>query len=366
MTTKNEESMNPVKFGLYGALIGLAFPIYGTIFQAVLDPANDGFFTRLGRAQGQPIAWLLDLMPLMLGLGGWFLRSRQERVGSADDGQRQAFVDTARQLFAATQNLVSSVSSFTSMNSETAASLRETTASISQLGQTAAQAAVTAETVVGLADASRASYEQGIRTAEESMGEMAALTENVRGLSGKIGDLHGRLRDVFEIASVVSYMADRFQRLTSSAVAEMGKVAADRGLPMALRFIVAELSRQSAEAKAAATRVKALLGDVHSAMMGAVTAAEDGVRRAEQSAKVASSTGENIQRLATALRDSSRAAKGIAVVALQQDKRIEDLLKSMNEIFLASEEAMQSTKHVAEQAKTLTELAHRLDHTAQA
>ncbi len=358
--------MNASRYGVYGALVGLCFPVYGVIFQAALDSGADGFLTKMARAQSMPMAWILDTMPLLVGLAAWFMRKRHERILAIETGKRHTDLNTASELFTATQRLVASISSFSSMSSETATSLRETTATISQLGQTAAQAAVTAETVVGLADTSRKSYEEGLRTVQASMSEMVKLTEDVRGLSSKVSGLNDRLRDVFEISSVVSYMADRFQRLTGSAVAEVGKIPADRGLPIALRFIVAELSRQSADAKAAATRVKGLLGDVHGAMLGALTAAEDGVRRAELGAKVANSTGENIQRLATALRDSSRAAKGIAVVALQQDKRIDEVLKAMNDIFLASEEAKESTRDVFEQAKALHALAHRLDNSVRA
>jgi methyl-accepting chemotaxis protein len=112
--------------------------------------------------------------------------------------------------------------------------------------------------------------------------------------------------------------------------------------------------------------VKVILTDVHKAMLAAMTAAEVGVRRAEQGAAVASGTGEAIRRLATALRDSSQAAREIATVAQQQDHGIDQVLKAMNEIYLATQETMASTQAVATEAKALNDLASGLKRAVEA
>jgi methyl-accepting chemotaxis protein len=95
-------------------------------------------------------------------------------------------------------------------------------------------------------------------------------------------------------------------------------------------------------------------------MLSALAASEGVVRRAEQGALVASSTGESIRRLATALRDSSRAARDIAGVAQQQDDGVDRVLEAMNGIYLATQEATASTQRVAAEAKTLKDLAEGL------
>jgi methyl-accepting chemotaxis protein len=97
-----------------------------------------------------------------------------------------------------------------------------------------------------------------------------------------------------------------------------------------------------------------------------MTAAEVGVRRAEQGAQVAGSTGDTIRRLAGALRDSSQAAKEIATVAQQQDHGIDQVLKAMNEIYLATQETMSSTQAVATEAKALNDLASGLKRAVEA
>jgi methyl-accepting chemotaxis protein len=348
---------------MFGALLGLAFPIIGTLIEAFtrgygLEPSG------LLRAQASsPLLWIIDTAPFFLSVLASLAGRSQDQILALDAARRDGYLKTASELFTAAQGLLSTVSSFSSMTAETAASVRETTATMGHLGQTATQAALTAETVIGLARQGERTSAEGIATVESSLGEMMKLADEVRGLSGKIEGLNGRMRDIFEIASVVNYIAERSQRLAERAAGEAAKAGpAARGFPE----VVAEMRSHSDEAKRAAVQVKGILAEVHKAMLAAMTAAEVGVRRAEQGASVASGTGETIRRLATALRDSSQAAKEIATVAQQQDHGIDQVLKAMNEIYLATQETMSSTQAVATEAKALNDLASGLKRAVEA
>jgi methyl-accepting chemotaxis protein len=349
--------MSTRKYALYGALFGVLFPFLATLVEAWHREYGLGLGALL-RAQGEvPLLWIVDTAPFFLGVFASFAGRRQDQIFAMDAAKREAFTKTASELFTAAQSLLSTVSSFSSMTAETAASVRETTATMGQLGQTATKAALTAETVIGLAQHGARRSEEGLAAVETTMGEMMKLADEVRGLSEKIEGLNNRMRDIFEIASVVNYIADRSQRLADHAAAE-----AQRAGPAAKGFndVVAEMRHHSDDAKRAASQVKQILGEVHKAMLSAMTAAEVGIRRAEQGATVASGTGETIRKLATALRDSSQAAKEIATVAQQQDHGIDQVLKAMNEIYLATQETMSSTQAVASEAKVLNDLASGL------
>jgi methyl-accepting chemotaxis protein len=232
-----------------------------------------------------------------------------------------------------------------------------------QLGHTATQAALTAETVIGLARQGERASAEGLVAVQSGLGEMAKLADEVRALQQKIEALNGRMRDIFEIASVVNHVAERSQRLSDTAAAEVSKAG-----PAGAGFggVVSEMRSHAEEAKRAAVQVKGILSEVHRAMLSAMTAAEVGVRRAEQGAHVASTTGATIQRLAAALRDSSRAAKEIATMAQQQDHGIDQVRKAMNEIYLATQETMTSTQSVATEAKALNDLASGLKRSVEA
>ena len=347
--------MNARRFAMYGGLFGLGFPIIGTVIEAFTRGYGLGL-TALLRAQvASPLLWIINTAPFFLGVLAYVAGRSQDHVIGLDDARRVGYEKTASELFTAAQALLSTVSSFSSMTAETAASVRETTATMGQLGHTATKAALTAETVIGLARKGERASVEGLSAVESTLGEMVKLADEVRALSGKIEALNGRMRDIFEIASVVNYIAERSQRLADSAAAETQK-----GGSQEFGEVVAEMRRHAEDAKRAAAQVKQILGEVHKAMLSAMTAAEVGIRRAEQGAQVAAGTGESIRRLATALRDSSSAAKEIALVAQQQDHGIDQVLKAMNEIYLATQETMSSTQAVASEAKVLNDLASGL------
>ncbi len=342
------------RYAVYGGLFGLSFPVIGTVIEAFTRGYGLAWGALLQAQASSPVLWIIDTAPFFLAVLASLAGRTQDQILGLDEARRDGYLKTASELFTAAQALLSTVSSFSSMTAETAASVRETTATMGHLGQTATKAALTAETVIGLARHGEKASVEGLTAVETSLGEMTKLSDEVRELSGKIEALNGRMRDIFEIASVVNYIADRSQKLADRAATETTRAgAAGQGFTE----VVAEMRSHSDEAKRAAVQVKGILSEVHKAMLAAMTAAEVGIRRAEQGATVASGTGETIRRLATALRDSSQAAKEIATVAQQQDHGIDQVLKAMNEIYLATQETMSSTQAVATEAKALNDLA---------
>jgi methyl-accepting chemotaxis protein len=354
--------MNQRRYAIYGAIFGFLFPVSANFIRF----AQGGWeinWANAKLANGDPLLLIIWMVPFFLGGFASLAGRHQDQILAMEAARRVEFLRTASDLFSSAQSLLSTVSSFSSMTAETAASVRETTATMGQLGHTATQAALTAETVIGLARSGARCSEEGLLAVDSSMGEMVKLADEVRGLSERIEGLNARMRDIFEIASVVNYVAERSQRLAEHAGVEAQKAGpAGRGFA----GVVNEMRLHSEDAKKAAAQVKGILSEVHKAMLAAMTAAEVGIRRAEQGAAVASATGETIQRLATTLRDSSVAAKEIATVAQQQDHGIDQVLKAMNEIYLATQETMSATQAVAQQAKGLNDLAQGLKQQVQA
>jgi len=349
--------MHARRFAIYGVFFGLGFPVIGTVIEAFTRGYGLGVSGLVQAQASDPLLWIIDTAPFFLGVLAYLAGRSQDNIVELEKSRRDGYDRTASELFTAAQALLSTVSSFSSMTAETAASVRETTATMGHLGHTATQAALTAETVIGLARRGERASVEGLSAVETSLGEMMKLSDEVRGLSGRIEALNTRMRDIFEIASVVNYIAERSQKLADRASAEATRGGGElRGFAE----VVAEMRTHSEEAKRASGQVKGILAEVHKAMLAAMTAAEVGIRRAEQGASVASGTGETIRRLATALRESSQAAQEIATVAQQQDHGIDQVLKAMNEIYLATQETMSSTQAVATEAKALNDLAQGL------
>ncbi|HYG69639.1 MAG TPA: methyl-accepting chemotaxis protein, partial [Anaeromyxobacteraceae bacterium] len=244
------------KYALFGALFGLGFPVVGTLVEAAFRHGGVSAAALLA-AQGSPILWIVDTAPLFLGALAMLVGKRQDQLVALQSAKRDDFLRTANELFTTAQSLLSTVSSFSSMTAETAASVRETTATMGQLGHTATKAALTAETVIGLAQRGARASTEGLASVETTTTELMKLTDEVRALSQKIEALNGRMRDIFEIASVVNYIADRSQRLADSAAAEATKAG-----PAAKGFteVVDEMRHHAEDAKRAASQVKGILG----------------------------------------------------------------------------------------------------------
>jgi len=345
------------RYAVYGALSGMMFPVVGTFLEAVTRHRAEPLAVALALAQGEPLLWVIDLAPLILCVMAAMIGHHQDETLALEAAKHERFEKTAGELFGSAQTLLSAVSSFSSMTVQTAASVRETTATMGLLGHTATQAALTAETVVGVAHRSKRASEEGLTAVERATGELAKISEEVRGMSQRIQGLDKRMRDVFEIATVMGSIADRSQQMTEAVEREAKRLGAEGE---SLGLVVKQMRYHADDVKRAAGQVKGILVEMHKAVMTAVAAADVGVRRAEQGAEVASSTGAAIRKLAGALEESSGAAKAIATVAQQQDHGIDEVLKAMNEIYAATEAAIVSTQSVAQQARWLNDLASGL------
>jgi methyl-accepting chemotaxis protein len=287
----------PLRYDLYGALVGVGLPLFATFIEAIRrfgSVAPDA----LARAHlGQPLLWIMDTTPVVLGgLGFVIVRQARALVRQSDElvrqseeivrleqARRESFSHTATELSHAAQGLLGNVSSFTHTTAQTAESVRQTTATMNELSHAASSAALTAETVIGLALEAEHVAERGLDHAERSHAELIRLADEVRGLATRGNGHEPRAEDAAGLAAIIGEVATRSH-----------------------------------------------------------------------------ANAETIRSLAIAIRGSSRAAREIARVAQQQESEIEQVLKSLNEIHHATEDTVASTQSVADEARTLTELATTL------
>ncbi|HTN53719.1 MAG TPA: chemotaxis protein, partial [Anaeromyxobacter sp.] len=307
------------RYDWYGAAAGAGLPIVGTVIEAVRLSGGISPAALVAAHLSQPLLWIMDTTPLVLGgLGMVIVRQHRRLVRQSEEivrleqARRESFDRTASGLLHAARGLLGNVDDATRATTRTAATVRETTATMNHLSQAAAAAALTAETVIGLALQSERAGVQGLHHVDASSAELLRLAEEVRALSGRIEELSDRMRAVGGVAEVVAQVAERSDR----AAAEAARAAERAGAGGAdLAAAAAELRRQAAETGRAAVQVRELLSGLEGAARDALAAAETGGARAQAGAQVAVRTGEIIRGLSTALGESARAAKEIARVA---------------------------------------------------
>lgn len=342
--------MYTILFSVSGVFFGVCLFLFGFFIETHAHFSGDF----LAAQRGSPVLWVFDLLPLVSGFAGMILGRQKDALKQLERSSKLGFSATADDLSAAAQSLLNTVQSFSAMTAETAASVKETTQTMSGLSHTAMQAALTAETVIGLAQQSRKSSEDGLQAVEVTCAGMAKVAEEVRALSSRIDSLNSRMRDILTITGVVGSIADRSERLAVRAETESQNAGTSAS---GFVEVARELREHAVDARSATSRVQMILGEVHKAMLATLTAVEMGSRRAESGAEVAAGTGETIRKLAGMIRESSEAAKQIATVAQQQDRGFDEVLKAMNEIYRAVEEGVAATQKVAQEARALNEIA---------
>ena len=341
--------MRPISMAALGLLVGLAFPAGGGLLGA-----------------SGPVLWLLCAVPALLAPLGWALGTQasaiEERRGEMQRAarvRRDEAERTSAELAQRAKGLVGAVASLTSSTEETAAGVRDTSATMARLSTTATASALTAETVVGLALESERVAARGLSTAEQSREALTRLALEVQALSQLIAGLDQRMRDVFHVADAVAQVAERSRALSALARAQ---AQADGGIlaPEAFPALVARMDGHADETAEAAARAKGILDEVRAAMTGATEAAEAGSVRAGEGAMVIEGAAATLRELARALADSARAGRDIAGVAQQQESGFEQVMHAMNGIFLAYERTSASTREVAAEARAIGDLASRL------
>jgi methyl-accepting chemotaxis protein len=358
------------RYDRYGALIGLGLPIVGTVLEALRLHGGIGPAALWDAHRTQPLLWIMDTAPFVLGFLGWVIRAqhgtvvrqgeelvqKSQEIVRLEQVRRESLDGTARELFHAAQGLLGNVSEITGTTEGTAATVRETTAALNQLSQAASAAALTAETVIGIAVQSERASEDGLAQAEAAGAELLRLADEVRELSAGVQSLSAPVEELLALSDATTSVAQRTERLAEEA--SRAAAGAPGGTDLAL--MAGALRVHAEEDRRTAARLRALMADVQRAVRAAVETAEAGSARAASGARVATKTREAIRGLSVALRESARAAREIARVAQQQEGAIEQVLKAMNEIVHASSGTVRSTQHVEREARSLNDLAASL------
>ena len=173
------------------------------------------------------------------------------------------------------------------------------------------------------------------------------------------GALEKRMREIFEVASVVGSLAHRSDQLSRDAAEQLARHPAPAGFGV----VVEEMKRQAEDTKAAAVQVKSILGEMSKAVAATSTAARMGSCGLSTERRWRAGPERTSRSSQPRRRSRPRPPGEIALVVQQQDRGLDGMMKSMNGIYLATEETMASTQRVASEAQFLNDMAHRLNRS---
>jgi methyl-accepting chemotaxis protein len=352
----------PPRWDLAGIAAGVLFAIVALLLAALHRHGSASPAVLLATHAQDPVLWLVDTAPAFFFAAGFLMRRQQQallaksaQIATLETSQRVSSEKMAGDIVAASKQLLERVSSIQAACTQTSSVVHETTDTMNQLSGSATQAALEAETVIGIARRSERTSETASAVAESTAAELKGLADEVRSMAERIEGLYRRMKELCDVAAAMSWLAERSQGLATTAAR-----AACTGDVETFHGVASDLRGHADDALFVGKQAEGIIAEVTEAMESAMQAAVSGSKRAASSAQVIQKTGPKIQNLGVALRDSSSAAAHIAEMAQQQGGAFDQVLKAMNEICLATESNVTATQAVAEEARTLEALAASL------
>ncbi|MCY1076622.1 methyl-accepting chemotaxis protein [Archangium lansingense] len=264
--------------------------------------------------------------------------------GAAADMEREA------------TNVLATSSQQSAMANEQASAIHETGATVAEIAQTSKQATSFADSVISGTSRSDSLGADGQKVVDESVAAMEKLSEQVKAIALAITDLNEQTLQIGDIITTVKDVAEQSNLLALNASIEAAK-AGDQGRGFAV--VAMEMRTLAEQSKMAANQVRALLGEVQKGTRAAVTATEEGSRRALAAMELAQSAGAAIKGLSDVIRDSSGAARQIAGNTRQQTIGVEQIAAAMNELTIAMQDNVEGTKRIEQVAGNLSNLSKR-------
>jgi methyl-accepting chemotaxis protein len=264
--------------------------------------------------------------------------------GAASDIEREA------------ANVLATSSQQSAMTNEQASAIHETSATVDEIAQTSKQATSFADAVISGTKRSDSLTAEGQKVVSESVSAMEKLSEQVKAIALAITDLHEQTLQIGDIITTVKDVAEQSNLLALNASIEAAK-AGEHGRGFAV--VAMEMRTLAEQSKMAANQVRALLGEVQKGTRTAVTATEEGSRRALAAMELAQSAGSAIMGLSELIRESSAAARQIAGNTRQQTTGVEQIAAAMNELSAAMTDNVEGTRRIEQVAGNLSNLAKR-------
>jgi methyl-accepting chemotaxis protein len=225
--------MKRMRHALYAAGVGLLLPFVATLIVA----AHRGVGL-LDAQRADPLLWIMDTVPFVVGALGVLLGRQQHaleaqaRTIAAVAEERERLRRTAHDVLDAAHLLLGNATAFSATTTQTAASVRESTAKMSQLSLFATAAAVHAETVIGLAHAAapasdaQRSERETIDALSRALGEAVALARDI----AQVAQRQAEGIDAVLLTMNEIYLATEESQASTTAVAARARSLTDLAL----------------------------------------------------------------------------------------------------------------------------------------
>lgn len=242
-------------------------------------------------------------------------------------------------------------------SAEQASSINQTTTTMDELLSASKQIAVSADSVVKIAERTLGAAKSGEDAVKQSITGMQEISSNNRQTAERILELSERNQQIGNIVDLIDEIADKSDLLALNAAIE-GAKAGEAGKGFA---VVATEMRSLAENVVESTKeIKQLITEIQKASNASVLATEGQMKATERGTSIALNTGERLREILQMVEQTTEAAKQISLATQQQRTGTEQVVQSMAEIAKIAKTnvsgATQTTASTGELAKLADDL----------
>ncbi|MCC3447397.1 MAG: methyl-accepting chemotaxis protein [Microcoleus sp. PH2017_39_LGB_O_B] len=183
----------------------------------------------------------------------------------------------------------------------------------------------------------------GSQAVDNTLKEMATLTENVGAIQKQILRLSEQTDRIGNISSLVSDLANQTNMLALNAAVEAVR-AGESGKGFAV--VASEIRKLADRSKESASNINALVAEIQKAITLTATVTDDGTKTVENGVKIARKTADAFAGVARAIDRIAANSKQISVTSKNQAIAIQDVVESVNSLHLATQETAASISQV--------------------
>jgi methyl-accepting chemotaxis protein len=183
----------------------------------------------------------------------------------------------------------------------------------------------------------------GSQAVDNTLKEMATLTENVGAIQKQILRLSEQTDRIGNISSLVSDLANQTNMLALNAAVEAVR-AGESGKGFAV--VASEIRKLADRSKESASKINALVADIQKAISSTTTVTDDGTKTVENGVKIARKTADAFAGVAEAIDRIVLNSQQIYLTAKNQAIAIQEVVKAVNSLTLATQETASGISQV--------------------
>ena len=261
------------------------------------------------------------------------------------DGGTGAVRDALGDVMRLTQNLNSELEKISGGVKKQAERYQEIGDLASQMAQATSGVSAKSEAMAASAGQTLSSARTGAVAVTRTIDEMKAIRSSVLDNAERIRQLGERSTRIGEIVTVIAELADQTNLLALNAAIEAAR-AGEQGRGFAV--VASEVRRLAERSNKAAKDIAGLVGDITRQTAEAMKAMQRGTEQVEAGVVLADEAGKALGEIDKAVEQSATQIRYISESAVGNARRIEDLVRSIEDVAAITDENSETLRQLAE------------------